>query len=628
MKNLNLITMKTLSYLLVSLFCITSAVAQPLQRVAPEQVGMDSRRLMYADEVIEEAIANKDIPGAVLAIVRDGKMAYLKAYGNKRVYPTVEPMTTETVFDMASCSKTMSTAVCTMILVERGKIRLSDAVSVYVPGFQNWTSEDGKEKKTIRVADLLTHTSGLPSYGPTAVLEKQYGSPSSEGLMEYIKTCKRRFKPQTDCSYSCLNFITLQNIIEKVSGQTLREFARDNLFDVLGMDYTDYLPTVRDKKGNWINTADANWANLVEGDWHDIIAPTEKQENGQVLCGQVHDPLARVMNGGISGNAGIFSRAEDIAILCAALQNGGEWNGRRILSPQTVKAMRTVPRGDVAQFGRTLGWDNSSGYASNQGDLFGWNTYGHTGYTGTSIIMDPDNNTSVILLINSVHPEDGHSVVRLRSLVANAVAGSMCPAPRTYFAHYYKRFLQFMDEPAITSKDIVMLGNSLTEGGGDWGKRLGKENVINRGISGDEVMGVYDRLHQILPGKPAKLFLLIGVNDVSHDLSTDSIVYRIDQTLARIQKESPDTKVYLQSLLPINESFNRYKRLTNKTYQIPEINARLEALAKEKKITFIDLFPLFVEKGTNVLRKELTNDGLHLNDKGYEIWVNAIKKKM
>ena len=617
---------------IVSLLCMflgaLSVVAQPLQRVAPEQVGMDSRRLMYADEVIEAAIANKDIPGAVLAIVRDGKMAYLKAYGNKRVYPNAEPMTTGTVFDMASCSKTMSTAVCTMILVERGKIRLSDAVSVYLPGFQNWASEDGKDKKTIRVSDLLTHTSGLPSYGPTAELEKQYGSPNAEGLMEYIKTCKRQFKPQTDYSYSCLNFITLQNIIEKVSGQTLREFARENLFDVLGMDYTDYLPTIRDKKGNWINTVDANWAGLVEGDWHDVIAPTEKQTNGQVLCGQVHDPLARIMNGGISGNAGIFSRAEDIAILCAALQNGGEWNGRRILSPQTVKAMRTVPRGDVAQFGRTLGWDNSSGYASNQGDLFGWNTYGHTGYTGTSIIMDPDNNTSVILLINSVHPEDGHSVVRLRSLVANAVAGSICPAPRSYFAHYYKRFLQFMDEPAITSKDIVMLGNSLTEGGGDWGKRLGKDHVINRGISGDEVMGVYDRLHQILPGKPAKLFLLIGVNDVSHDLSTDSIVYRIDQTLTRIQKESPETKVYLQSLLPINESFNRYKRLTNKTYQIPEINARLETLAKEKKITFINLYPLFTEKGTNVLKKELTYDGLHLNDEGYKVWVDAIKKKM
>ncbi len=149
--------------------------------------------------------------------------------------------------------------------------------------------------------------------------------------------------------------------------------------------------------------------------------------------------------------------------------------------------------------------------------MFGPNTYGHTGYTGTSIIIDPDNDTSVILLINAVHPEDGHSVVRLRSLVANAVAASIYPVPHVYTDHYYKRFLQFMDEPAITSKDIVMLGNSLTEGGGDWSARLGKKNVRNRGIIGDEVMGIYDRLHQILPGHPAKLFLLIGVNDISHD---------------------------------------------------------------------------------------------------------------
>ena len=620
--------MKKLLFLIIALCCMHTASAQTLQRVAPEQVGMDSRRLMYTDELIETAIANEEIPGAVLAVVKDGKMAYLKAYGNKRVYPNKEPMTVQTVFDMASCSKTLSTAICTWILVERGKIRLSDAVNVYIPEFQNWVSEDGKEKKTIRVADLLTHTSGLPSYGPTAKLEEQYGSPSPEGMMEYISTCKRRYKPQTDWVYSCLNFITLQNIIEKVSGQTLREFARENLFDVLGMDFTDYLPTVRDKKGNWINTSDAHWAGLVEGDWHNIIAPTEKQENGQVLLGQVHDPLARVMNGGISGNAGLFSRAEDIAILCAALQNGGEWNGRRILSPQGVKAMRTVPRGAVEEFGRTLGWDNYSSYASNQGDMFGWNTYGHTGYTGTSVIMDPDNNTSVILLINAVHPVDGKGVVRLRSLVANTVAASICPTPRTYFPHYYKRFLQFMNEPAITSEDILMLGDSLTEGGGDWGKRLGKENVVNRGIVGDEVMGVYDRLHQILPGKPKKIFLLIGTNDVSHDLSTDSIVGLIDKTITRIQKESPGTKLYLQSLLPINESFGRYKRMTNKTYQIPEINARLEVLAKQKKIEFINLFPLFVEKGTNVLRKELTSDGLHLKEEGYRIWVDAIKKKM
>lgn len=619
--------MKTLLSILFLCLGLQTAVSQPLQRVAPEQVGMDSRHLMYADEAIETAIANKEIPGAVLAVVRHGKMAYLKAYGNKRLVPETEPMTTGTIFDMASCSKSMSTAVCTMILAERGKIRFLDPVNRYIPGFKDWESEDGKDKKVIRIADLLTHTSGLPPYAPAAELEKKYGSPNPDGLMEYIAGCKRDFKPQTDFQYSCLNYITLQHIIETVSGQSLRDFARTNLFDVLGMNRTDYLPCRRDDKGKWVNTADAHWANSIEGDWHSLIAPTEQQPDGQVLCGQVHDPLARILNGGISGNAGVFSCAEDIAVLCAALQNGGEWNGRRILSPQGVKAMRTVPRA-TAGLGRTLGWDVFTAYASNSGDFFGPNTYGHTGYTGTSIVIDPDNDTSVILLINAVHPEDGHSVVRLRSLISNAVAASIYPAARIYTAHYYKRFLQFMDEPAISNKDIVMLGNSLTEGGGDWSTRLGKKNVRNRGIIGDEVMGVYDRLHQILPGHPSKLFLLIGTNDISHDLTADSIVGMIRLTIDRTQKESPDTKLYLQSLLPINESFGRYKKLTGKTDMVPEINKQLEVLAKEKDITFIDLFPLFTEKGTHVLRTALTTDGLHLNEEGYKIWVKAIKKKI
>ena len=656
--------MKILTGILLLLFGMQAAGAQPLQRVAPEQAGMDSRKLMYADEAIEAAIADKQIPGAVLAVVRNGKMAYLKAYGNRQVYPTTEPMTVNTVFDMASCSKSMSTAVCALILAERGQIRLLDPVSLYIPGFKNWTSEDGKETKTIRIADLLTHTSGLPPYAPVAELEKKYGSPNPAGLMEYIAGCPRDFKPQTDFNYSCLNFITLQHIIETVSGQSLRDFARENIFDVLGMDHTDYLPCRRDKDGKWVTIADdetreqGNKKTRRQGDKETKrqgdretkkgdkknngaansqfsilnsqlkeIAPTEKQPDGQVLCGQVHDPLARIMNGGISGNAGVFSCAEDIAVLCAALQNGGEWNGRRILSPQGVKAMRTVPRA-TAHLGRSLGWDVFTAYASNNGDFFGPNTYGHTGYTGTSIVIDPDNDTSVILLINAVHPEDGHSVVRLRSLVANAVASSLYPAPRTYTEHYYKRFLRFMDEPAIGSKDIVMLGNSLTENGGDWAARLGNKHVRNRGIIGDEVMGVYDRLHQILPGHPAKLFLLIGVNDISHDLTADSIVKMIRTTVERIQRESPDTRLYLQSLLPINESFGRYKRLTGKTGMIPEINRQLETLAKEKGVTYINLFPLFTEKGSNVLRADLTNDGLHLKEEGYKIWVKAIKDKI
>ena len=618
--------MKTLTSIILFLFSLQAVtMAQSLQRVAPEQVGMDSRKLMYADEAIEEAIANKEIPGAVLAVVRNGKMAYLKAYGNKRIYPNTEPMTANTIFDMASCSKSMSTAICTMILAERGKIRLLDPVSRYIPGFKDWESEDGKDKKVIRITDLLTHSSGLPPYAPAAELEKKYGSPNPTGLMEYIAGCKRDFKPQTDFQYSCLNFITLQHIIEAVSGQSLRDFARENIFNVLGMNHTDYLPCQRDKNGQWVNTANSRLSTL---DFQlTRVAPTEKQPNGQVLCGQVHDPLARILNGGISGNAGVFSCAEDIAILCAALQNGGEWNGRRILSPQGVKTMRTVPR-STAALGRSLGWDVFTAYASNSGDFFSPNTYGHTGYTGTSIVIDPDNDTSVILLINAVHPEDGHSVVRLRSLVANVVASSLYSSPRIYTDHYYKRFLQFMDEPAIGNKDIVMLGNSLTENGGDWAARLGNKNVRNRGIIGDEVMGVYDRLHQILPGHPAKLFLLIGVNDVSHDLTTDTIVGMIRVTVERIRKESPDTKLYLQSLLPINESFGRYKRLAGKTNMIPEINKQLEELAKEKGLTYINLFPLFTEKGSNVLRAELTTDGLHLKEEGYKIWVKAIRKKI
>lgn len=355
------------------------------------------------------------------------------------------------------------------------------------------------------------------------------------------------------------------------------------------------------------------------------LPPTEKQKDGSVLCGQVHDPLARILNGGISGNAGIFSNANDIGILAAALLNGGEYNGHRILSPLGVKTMCTVPR-ELTAFGRTPGWDIFSPYASNKGDLFSPNTFGHTGYTGTSIIIDPDNDTAVILLVNAVHPEDRHSIVRLRSLVANAVAASICPPAQVYTDHYYKRFLQFETETPISPKDIVMVGNSLTENGGNWSKRLNKKNIRNRGIIGDEALGICQRLFQILPGTPQKLFLMAGINDVSHDLSTDSVVTLITKVIEKIQTESPRTKLYIQSLLPINESFGRYKTMIGKTDLIPEINRKLEALAKEKKIPFIHLFPLFTEKNSNVMRKELTTDGLHLTEEGYRIWSKALKR--
>ena len=166
------------------------------------------------------------------------------------------------------------------------------------------------------------------------------------------------------------------------------------------------------------------------------IAPTERQPNGTVKQGQVHDPLACTLNGGVSGNAGLFSSAEDVATLCAMLQNGGEWGGKRILSPLTVKAMRSIPQ-NFNNFGRSLGWDVSSAYASNQGDLLSDEAYGHTGYTGTSIVIDPVNDLSIILLCNSVHPVDTTNVIRLRAQVANAVTASITNKAAAFPGYYY-----------------------------------------------------------------------------------------------------------------------------------------------------------------------------------------------
>ena len=585
--------MKTI-LVFISFFLCIQLVAQPLERVAPELVGMDSRRLHYADDAILKAITDKEIPGAVLAVVHKGKMAYLKAYGNKQIYPSVLPMETNTVFDLASVSKPVSTAVSIMILVERGQLRLSDRASMYIPAFHG----------NIRVVDLLTHTSGLPPYASVDSLRKLYSVPNPDGMIEYIATCKRDFNPGTDFQYSCLNFITLQRIVETISGQSLKDFARTNIFDVLGMKHSAYQP---------------------EGETLARTAPTEKQPDGSVLCGVVHDPLARIMNDGISGNAGVFSDADDLAILAMALLNGGAYNGKRILSPQGVKTMTSVPV-SLKQFGRALGWDLYSDYSSNKGDLLSPNSYGHTGYTGTSITIDPDNDIAIILLTNRAHPDDKGSATRLRALVANMVAASFgCPPERVYFPYYYERMEQFRNEAPISSEDIVFLGNSLTQGG-KWNEYFPATKIVNRGISGDVALGIYDRLYQILPAKPKKIFLQTGANDVSHDLPVDSIVARITVVIDKIRAESPETQLYLQGSLPINESFNRYAKLTGKTNVFPELNQRLEQLAASRGIVFVNLFPLFTEKKTNLLRKDLTNDGLHLKADGYEIWAKAIEK--
>lgn len=392
-------------YLVLSIFLVSvSVIAQPLKRVSPQESGMDPVRLSQVDRIIEESIKTGEIPGAVLAVVRDGKMAYLKAYGNKSVYPSQEKMTVNTVFDLASVSKPVGTAIAFMQLVEQGRVRLTDNVSMYIPGFKPWTDTVTGRKIEIRVVDLLTHTSGLPPYAPVATIVEQSGAPNPTALMSWISNCKRDFKPTSDFQYSCLNFVTLQNILQNITGMKLMDYSKKNVFDVLGMKNTTYNPS---------------------GELLKLVAPTEKQKDGSVLLGRVHDPIANILNDGNSGNAGVFSNAEDLAILAAALMNDGEYNGKRVLGKLTLETMTRVPA-QVMSEGRSLGWDNFSSYASNNGNLFHPDrTFGHTGYTGTSFIVDPVSKTAVILLAHRVHPVDKGSVVRLRALVANAVAGSV-----------------------------------------------------------------------------------------------------------------------------------------------------------------------------------------------------------
>ena len=407
--------MRLLFAVVLAVICVVRVEAQPLERVSPMRVGMSLEHLKYADSVIISAIGDRMIPGAVLGVVRRGKIAYLKAYGNRSVEPDSVAMEVNTVFDIASCSKPLSTAISAMILVDRGQLRLLDMVDFYIPDFKNWRGEDGK-RRSIRIIDLLTHTSGLPAYVDMGKLEQESGVGNSGALLDYISDCDRLFEPQTDFKYSCLNYVVLQHIIEMVSGSNLRTFAKSNIFEPLGMYHTDYIPTRRDSNGMWVTPNPPAWM--------DSIAPTQCQPNGQILKGQVHDPIARISNSGVSGNAGVFSTAEDMALMAMMFLRKGEYNGTRVLSPLAVKTMTSVPR-HINSLGRTPGWDVFSAYSSNKGDLVSGSAYGHSGYTGTSIVIDPENDLAIILLTNSVHPTNGKSVIRLRSLVTNCVAAAV-----------------------------------------------------------------------------------------------------------------------------------------------------------------------------------------------------------
>jgi CubicO group peptidase (beta-lactamase class C family) len=363
---------------------------------------MSSARLARVDKIIREAIERKDFPGAVILVVRKGKTVWRKAFGYSQWIPEFVPMEVSKIFDMASITKPVATATSVMMLVEQGRFRLWDKVKEFVPEFVAYAGEDEKPGEDARLWHLLTHTSGLPPYADAEDLKDKYGYPITlESMTGHIARLEKLNPPGKEFHYSCLGFITLSYIVKKVTGETVAQFARENIFEPLGMKHTFYTPSE---------------------EFLPLCVPTQVY-NGKPLIGVVHDPLARLL-GGISGNAGLFSTADDLAIFARMMLNHGSVNGKRILSPLAADRMTEIYR--IADFaGRGFGWDLESDYSTNQGDLFGPNAFGHTGYTGTSLVIDPDSETIVIFLTNSVHPEDKGDIVSMRSRVANVVAGSI-----------------------------------------------------------------------------------------------------------------------------------------------------------------------------------------------------------
>lgn len=373
-----------------------------LPSARPEDAGMSSKHLALLDGVIREALDRRDFPGAVLLVARNGKVVFRRAYGMSQQVPDARPMTTDMIFDLASLTKPVATATSIMILAERGKLRLWDKVKDFVPGFSPFYHEKGIAGEDVRLWHLLTHTSGLPPYTDAEEAAERLGRPCSpDALVADVARLPKESPAGSKFVYSCLNFITLAHIIKEVSGRTIAEFAEENIFRPLKMSRTFFTPP----------------PGLLGS-----CVPTEVVD-GAPLRGVVHDPLAR-LQGGVSGNAGLFSTADDLAVFAQMILGGGQYHRARVLSPLTVERMTGIyPK--VPWAGRGFGWDLDSAYATVRGDLFGPGSYGHSGYTGTSIWIDPVTSTTVILLTNRVHPRDRGDIISLRSRVANVVAASI-----------------------------------------------------------------------------------------------------------------------------------------------------------------------------------------------------------
>lgn len=365
-----------------------------LPRATPEQFGMSSQHLRYIDKAVEEGLKIGRMPGCVVLIGRNGNVVFEKAYGQRAVAPVAEPMTLDTMFDMASITKPMATATSIMILIERGELRLRDKVSYFIPEF----AKNGKQDITI--FQLLTHQSGL--IPDNADADYQQGK---EIALQKVFALTPQVTPGTKFIYSDVGFIVLGELVKRLSGKNVHEFSRDNVFQPLGMTDTTYLPAEK----------------LVPR-----IAPTEKRK-GKWLRGQVHDPRAEYL-GGIAGHAGMFSTADDVAVFAQMMLNRGTYANVRILSPRGVGMMTDNYTSGTSL--RGLGWDKLSTFSTNRGEYLTDTAFGHSGFTGTSLWIDPGLDLFVIVLSNRVHPDGKGLINPVSGQIGTIAAASILELPQ------------------------------------------------------------------------------------------------------------------------------------------------------------------------------------------------------
>jgi CubicO group peptidase (beta-lactamase class C family) len=381
-----------LNALLFDAFCQAAqdqSSPQDLPVVSPEAAGMSAKRLAVIDDVLNQGLDRGNMPGAVVLVAHQAQVVYHKAFGFRQVEPEKVPMTPDTVFDLASLTKPVATATSVMSLVEQGKIELQKPVAAYIPEF----AVNGKE--SITVEQLLTHMSGL--------IPDNHMRDYQDGVEESfrrIHELKPTSEPGSKFKYSDVGFLVLGELVERVSGKNVHQYSHEWLYAPLGMTETGYLPAE---------------------DLRSRAAVTQQRE-GRWMQGEVHDPRAYALQG-IAGHAGLFSTATDLAKFGQMLINGGRLGDVRVLKQQTVELMRAPYQ--VSSGLRTRGWDMKSAYSSNRGDLMSDSAFGHGGFTGTAMWVDPDQQLIVVFLSNRVHPDGKGSVNTLAGRIGTIAAAAI-----------------------------------------------------------------------------------------------------------------------------------------------------------------------------------------------------------